>query len=321
MIGSAAEVAAAIRSRQTFILTSHARPDGDAIGSPMALAFALDALGKTSKLISRDPVPDPYRWFPGVDRIQVGSHAMGPADAAVLLECSDLSRPDVVGLDQFPLINIDHHPGNKMYGAVNWFDETAAACGEMVADLIDALGVRWTRDIATHIYLAVSTDTGCFRYGHITPKTFDICRRVAETGVSPADLAREIFDSFGIGRVKLTGAMLGAMELHSHNRVALLAYDDELLSACGATVSDTEGLVNLPLGARDVLVVALFKRQPFDVCRVSLRSKGAVDVRAIAARWGGGGHTNAAGCTVAGPFEEAKAHVLKALTDAVEQRP
>jgi len=315
--GSAAEVAAAIRARNSFILTSHARPDGDAIGSPMALAFALDALGKTVKLISRDPVPEPYRWFPGVERIEVTALAQGPADAAVLLECSDLSRPDIVGLDQFPLINIDHHPGNKMYGAVNWFDESAAACGVMVADVIDALGVPWTKDIATHIYLAVSTDTGCFRYGHITAKTFDICRRVAETGVSPAELARQIFDSFGIGRVKLTGAMLGSMELHSDHRIALLAYDDELLSACGAIGSDTEGLVNLPLGARDVLVVALFKWQPFDVCRVSLRSKGAVDVRAIATRWGGGGHTNAAGCTIAGPFKDTKAQMLKALEEAL----
>lgn len=283
----------------------------------MALGLALEALGKTVTIVLRDPIPRPYLTFPEIGRIQVVERVTTTADAIVFLECSDRDRPGIEGLDRGMLINIDHHLGNRLYGAVNWFRPTAAACGEQVADVIDALGVTWTRTIAAYLYLAVSTDTGSFRYGPISAETFELCRRVAATGVSTADLSRQIFDSFTIGRVQLTGAMLSAMTLHHDDRVAVLAFDDDLLARCGASVDDTEGLVNLPLGAREVLAVALFKRQASGTYRVSLRSKGAVDVRHVAALWQGGGHTNAAGCTLVGPLEELRAAVVAALGRAV----
>lgn len=305
-MSSAAVVAAALRERQSFILTSHARPDGDAIGSQLALAFALDALGKSVRLINRDPVPGPYRAFPGADRIELSERATVPADAVVLLECSELSRPDVAGLEQYFIINVDHHLGNEMYGSVNWFDASAAACGEMVADIIDALGVAWTREMAANLYLAIATDTGSFRYGAISPRTFEKCRRIAETGIDTAALSRLIFDSYSVGRVRIMGALIAAMELYHGDRVAILHVSDELLAANEATIDDTEGLVNLPLGAREVVAVALFKRQADGVYRVSLRSKGDIDVRAVATKWSGGGHKNAAGCTVSGDYDELK---------------
>jgi phosphoesterase RecJ-like protein len=204
-----------------------------------------------------------------------------------------------------------------MYGAVNWFEPDAAACSELVADLIDELGVAWTPEIAAHLYLGISTDTGSFRYGPISPRTFEICRRIAATGVKTADLSRQIFDSFSLGRVKLTGTMLAHMELHHGDRLAVLYFDDDVLAACGATVEDTEGLVNLPLGARDVSAAMLFKRQANDTYRVSLRSKGAVDVRSIAAMWGGGGHQNAAGCTVTGAYDEVKQRLVDQAAGAL----
>lgn len=315
-MSSAAVVAAALRERQSFILTSHARPDGDAIGSQLALAFALDRLGKSVRLIDRDPVPGPYRAFPGTDRIELSAEATGEADAVVLLECSELSRPEVAGLEKYFIINVDHHLGNEMYGSINWFDPTAAACGEMVADVVDALEVGWTREIAANLYLAISTDTGSFRYGSITPKTFEKCRRIAETGVDTAALSRLIFDSYSIGRVRVMGALLSAMELFHDHRVAVLHVDEALLAASGATIDDTEGLVNLPLGAREVVAVALFKRQADGVYRVSLRSKGDIDVRAVAARFSGGGHKNAAGCTVKGRYDALK----KAFVDEIGAR-
>jgi phosphoesterase RecJ-like protein len=315
---SAAGIAAALRARQTFILTSHARPDGDAIGSQLALAFALRAIGKTVRLVNRDPVPGPYRDFPGVSDIEYSPKVQGAADAVVTLECSDLTRPGLEGLEPYFIINVDHHLGNAMYGDENWFDAGAAACAEMVADIIDALGVEWTQDIASHLYLGIATDTGSFRHGPVSARTFEICRRIAATGVDPSALSRRIFDSFGIGRVKLTGAMLNRMELIHDGKIALLEFDDELLATCGATADDTEGLVNLPLGAREVAAVALFKRQNDGTVRVSLRSKGAVDVRAVAGVWGGGGHTNAAGCTLTGDFRTAKRALVSALMRALE---
>jgi phosphoesterase RecJ-like protein len=316
--GSARDVAAALAARQSFILTSHARPDGDAIGSQLALARALERLGKTVVLVGHDPVPGPYRNFPGVDRIQLTGRADGAADAVVVLECSDLSRPEVSGLDRYFIVNVDHHLGNGMYGHVNWFDGSAAACGEMVADVIDALGVAWTPEIASHLYLAVATDTGSFRYGPLSARTFELCRRIAETGVDPAALSRQIFDSFGIGRVRLAGRMMAAMELHDDNRLAVLYLDDALLEACGATIDDTEGLVNQPLGAREVVAAALFKRQASGAFRVSLRSKGDVDVRAVASIWQGGGHRNAAGCTRTGDYDSVKRQMIEALTKAID---
>jgi phosphoesterase RecJ-like protein len=315
---SAAAVAAALRDRHSIVLTSHARPDGDAVGSCLALALALDHLGKQVRVILHDPVPMPYRDLPAVDRVEVGDRLSGTADAVVVMECSDLDRPDVAGLDQHFVVNVDHHLGNTMYGAVNWFDESAAACGEMVADIIDALNVPWTADIASHLFLAVATDTGGFRYGPMTARTFDLCRRIALAGANPANLARMIFDSFSLGRVRLTGALLNAMELHHDSRLAILALDDDLLSTCGATPDDTEGLVNLPLGAREVVAVALLKRQNGNVFRVSLRSKGAVDVRAVAETWDGGGHQNAAGCTVTGSTTEVRDAIVARMKQVID---
>ncbi|MEO8483829.1 MAG: DHH family phosphoesterase [Acidobacteriota bacterium] len=311
-------VVAAIRERQSFILTSHAKPDGDAVGSSLALALALEHLGKQATVILKDPAPEPYRSFPSVDRITIAARATTPADAVVVLECSELDRPGVAGLERYFVINVDHHLGNTMYGHVNWFDGAIAACGEMVADIIDALEVPWTREIASHLYLAISTDTGGFRYGAIRAKTFDTCRRIVEAGVDAAALSRQIFDSYSIGRVKLTGAMLDAMTLHHHRQLAVLAFDEDLLNACGAKVDDTEGLVNIPLSAREVTAVVLFKRQDARTFRLSLRSKGQVDVRAVAAQWQGGGHRNAAGCTIVGEFAEVRDAIVDAMALAID---
>jgi phosphoesterase RecJ-like protein len=319
MSGSAVDVAAAIRAHDAFVLTSHAKPDGDAIGSQLAMAFALDALGKRVRLVNKDPVPAAYRGFPGAERILVSpavpllDELPPEAEATIVMECGDLARPDVAGLERPTLINIDHHVGNTMYGTVNWFDASAAACAEMVADVIDVLGVDWTQDIATHLYLGIATDTGGFRHGPISERTFRICARVAATGVSPAQLSRDIFDSFSIGRIRLTGAILNAMELHHGGRLAVLYYDDELLATCGATSDDTDGLVNLPLGAKDVVAVALVRKQTDTQFRVSMRSKGDVSVRAVAVQFGGGGHVNAAACSIAGSRASVTAAVIERI--------
>src|SRR5688572_4466382 len=321
MSGSAIEVAAAIGRHDAILITSHARPDGDAIGSQLAMAFALDALGKRVRLVNHDPVPGPFRTFPGADRIIVSASVPGldhlppAAEATIVMECGDLTRPEVSSLERPTVINIDHHVGNSMYGTVNWFDASAAACTEMVADVIDALGVSWTREIATHLYLGIATDTGSFRHGLISARTFQVSARVAAAGVSTGNLSREIFDSFGVGRLRLTGALLNTMELHHDNRLAVLYYDDELLKACGATSDDTDGLVNLPLGAKDVLAVALIRKQTDTQYRVSMRSKGHVSVRDVAMAHGGGGHINAAACTVTGSRESVTAAIVKAIGD------
>ena len=198
----------AIRARSSFLLTSHARPDGDSIGSQVALAAALRAIGKSVRMVNRDRPPSAFLALPGVAGIEVAPSVEGDFDALVVLECSDVSRPGVAGLEGYYTINIDHHPGNAMYGAINWFDGNAAACGEQVAAVIDALGVPWTPEIGSAVYLAILTDTGGFRHSHITNRTFEWCRRATEAGVDAAALARLVYEQSSIGKLKLIGALL-----------------------------------------------------------------------------------------------------------------
>ena len=315
---SLAQLAEEIRGRHRFVITSHTRPDGDAIGSSLAMAFALRALGKDVRVVSRDEPPPPLLVFPGVAEIEVTPHVTDPGDAVIVMECGDLHRTGVQGLDRGFVINIDHHPGNTMYGARNWFDLSAAACGEMVFDLIAEMGVPLTFEIATHVYIAILTDTGSFHYSNITPRTFEICRRCVEAGVNPPAVARSIFDSNNLGRLKLFGAVLSRMQLDPTGRIATVYVDRQLATDCGGTYEDTEGLINLPLTVKEIVAAVFFKENGTDDWRVSMRSKGAVDVNAIAKQFGGGGHKNASGCSAKGRFEDLKLLFEEKLSEAID---
>ena len=148
--------------------------------------------------------------FPGVPDIVIAPAVTGDFDAAIIMECSDYARTGVTGLDRFFTINIDHHPGNTGYGQINWFDPAAAACAEMVFDVVQALGVPMSLEIATHIYVAILTDTGSFHFSNLSPRTFDICRQLLEAGVDPVRVARQVFDDSSVGRLKLCGAVLNS---------------------------------------------------------------------------------------------------------------
>jgi len=312
------EICDAIHARKRFLISSHARPDGDSIGSQLAMAYALEALGKEVRLVNADPAPDHYREFPGLDRIEIArSIQERDAEALIVMESGDLKRTGVTGLENRFTINIDHHQGNTFYGDLNWVDESAAACGEMVYDLIEELGVPLTIEIATHIYLAILTDTGSFHYSNITPKTFHICERTVLAGVNPAAMARRIFDQNSFGKLKLIGALLAHMDLLDRGRLAAMYLDDDIMNATGTTYNDTEGLINLPLTAREIQAVVFFKVGADGDIHVSMRSKYDVDVRSIAARHGGGGHKNAAGFRVKGPLDAVRDGILQELADAV----
>ena len=190
-----------------------------------------------------------------------------------------------------------------MYGSLNWFDLSAAACGEMVFDLVRELGVPLTPAIATHVYVAILTDTGSFHYSNISPRTFDICRQCVEAGVDPPSVARSIFDSNNLGRLKLFGAVLSRMELDPSGRLATVYVDRQLARDCGGTYEDTEGLINLPLTVKEIQAVVFFKENGPNDWRISMRSKGEVDINAVAKQFGGGGHKNASGCSAEGPIE------------------
>jgi bifunctional oligoribonuclease and PAP phosphatase NrnA len=309
-----------VRAQRRFVLSSHARPDGDSIGSQLAMAYALRELGHEATVVNADPAPPPLLAFPGVPGIRIAPSVEGEFDAAIIMECGDLKRTGVTGLDRFPVINIDHHPGNTCYGQINWFDSSAAACGEMVFDLVHALGVPLTKTIATHVYLAILTDTGSFHYSSISPRTFEICRECLEAGVDPVLVARNVYDSNNMGRLKLFGAVLGAMQIDSTGRIAIVYVDHEMARAAGGTYEDTEGLINLPLTVKEIEAVVFFKQDKGDRYRVSMRSKGEVDIGVIAKEYGGGGHKNAAGCSVAGPIEELQKALVGKIEGAINGR-
>jgi phosphoesterase RecJ-like protein len=314
------QIVDAVRARRRFVISSHARPDGDSIGSQLAMAYALREMGREVAIVNADPAPPPLMAFPGVPDIRIAPGAEDEFDAAIIMECGDLQRTGVTGLERFFVVNIDHHPGNTSYGQINWFDPGAAACGEMVFDLVRALDVPLTRTVATHIYLAILTDTGSFHYSSISPRTFDICRECLEAGVDPVLVARNVYDSNNMGRLKLFGAVLGAMQIDQTGRIAIVYVDHEMARAAGGTYEDTEGLINLPLTVKEIEAVVFFKQEKGDRYRVSLRSKGNVDIGVIAKQYGGGGHKNAAGCTVTGPIEELQKALVGKIEGAIDGR-
>ena len=312
------DIADAIRSRQRFVLSSHARPDGDSIGSQLAMVYALRALGKEAIAVNADPAPPPLMQFPGVPDIRIAPAVDGEFDAAIIMECSDLARTGVSGLDRSFVINIDHHPGNTGFGQLMWFDSSAAACGEMVFDLVKALGVPLSREIATHVYLAILTDTGSFHYSSISPRTFEICRETLDAGVDPVLVARNVYDSNSMGRLKLFGAVLSAMQIDGTGRIAIVYLDHEMAREAGGTYEDTEGLINLPLTVKEIEAVVFFKQIEGEQYRVSMRSKGDIDVGGVAKTFGGGGHKNAAGCTVSGAIDALQKLFVAKIERAIE---
>jgi phosphoesterase RecJ-like protein len=314
-----AQIVTELRRRQRFVITSHARPDGDAIGSSMAMAYALRVLGKDVRVVSRDAPPPPLMAFPGVADIEVVARVDDPGDAVIVMECGDVKRTGIDGLERGFVVNIDHHPGNSMYGALNWLDLSAAACGEMVFELVGALGVPLSQEIATHVYVTILTDTGSFHYSHITPRTFEICRLCMEAGVSPPAVARSIFDSSSLGRLKVFGAVLNRMQLDPTGRIATLTIGEALLAETGATSEDTEGLINLPLTVKDILAVVFFKENGPGDWRISLRSKGDIDINVIAKEFSGGGHKNASGCSAHGTLDTLKPLFEQKITTAIEK--
>jgi phosphoesterase RecJ-like protein len=312
------QIVEAIRARQRFVISSHSRPDGDSIGSSLAMAYALRAMGKEADVVHSDPAPGPLMQFPGVRDIHVMPQVGNHYDASIVMECGDLGRTGVTGLDRFFLINIDHHPGNVGYGRLNWFNPDAAACGEMVFDLVRALGAPLTPEVATHVYLAILTDTGSFHYANISPRTFEICKETLEAGVDPVAVARNVYDSNNMGRLKLFGAVLSAMQIDPSGRVAIVYLDHAMARAAGGTYEDTEGLINLPLTVKEILAIVFFKQIEGDEYRVSMRSKGTIDIGGIAKEFGGGGHRNAAGCTVTGAIDALRKMFIEKIEAKIE---
>src|SRR5258705_5780611 len=313
------QVVELIESKGTFAITSHLRPDGDSLGSSLGLLWLLRALDKDVEVIMRDPAPHSYQLLPGAKHIRVAPRIGEHFDAVFIIECSDLDRPGLEDLDQQFVVNIDHHSTTELFGTVNWIDSTASAVGEMIYNLCKATGVRVTKEIAECVYTALLTDTGSFHYSNTTERTFKIASELVRIGVKPAKSAEAIFGSYEWSKIELLGQVLSTARRDESGHVAWMRQTMEMQERTQASDEDADGFVNYPLTVGDVEVTALFKETSPGVYRTSFRSKGDVNVAKIAEQFGGGGHRNAAGCTLKGNCAEIEHQVVPLLRDAIKR--
>ena len=303
------------RSTPRFLLTSHARPDGDAVGSALGFAAILEQMGCEVDLVLADPIPLVYHSLPGVERIH-RTHDLPPEIPCILLECDGIERTGLRGLEDRVLINIDHHASGRAFGSFNWIDPTACAVGAMVYELARASGAEITPEIATCLYTAILSDTGSFTYGGTDARTFTLAYELTLCGAQPGQIARDMYFSSPESKVRLLGAALSRMRREGQIAWSWITIED--MEDTSAEVEDCEGVVNHLIGVTGVEAAIFLREMPgADQYRLSIRSKGSIDVARVAEHFGGGGHRNASGCTVPGPLQEAAGRVLTQLRKAL----
>lgn len=310
-----------IEKHESFGITSHIRPDGDSLGSSLALCWILRSLKKDAEVIMADRVPHSYARLPGSEGVRVVPGIDRHYDAVFVIECSDVSRPGLPGLkDQF-VVNIDHHSTTELFGNVNWIDSTAAAVGEMIYNLAKAIGARITPELSSCVYAALLTDTGSFHFSNTTERTFKIASELVRHGAQPAKLSQGIFYNYPYAKVQLVGRVLSTLERDESGRIAWITMTKRAMEETGASEDDSDGIINYPLTVGDVEAVAFFRELQDSTYRISLRSKNRVNVARVAEDFGGGGHCNAAGFTVTANYEELSRAVIERLREAVAAAP
>lgn len=318
MLGQVIEL---IEKHDRFAITSHIRPDGDSLGSSLALCWILKGLGKEAEVIMCDQVPHAYTRLPGSQDVRVIEDIDRDYDAVFVIECSDVTRPGIPHLGDEFVVNIDHHSTTALFGHLNWIDSTAAAVGEMIYNLAKAIGARITAEIASCVYAALLTDTGSFHFSNTTERTFKIASELVRYGAQPAKLSQAIFYNYPFARIQLVGSVLSTLERDESGRIAWIRMTRQVMESTGASEEDSDNIINYPLTIGDVEAVAFFREQSNSVYRISLRSKNRVNVALVAEEFGGGGHTNAAGFTVQADYDELCREVVEKLKVAVESAP
>lgn len=304
------------------LLLGHANPDGDQLGSLIGLGMGLAGAGWRVTMAGPHPVPEPLRFLPGSERFEHWTAPRGPFEVVIVCDCPDPERTG--GLlegargSATAVVNIDHHPDNAGYGSVNWIDVGASATGEMVFDLMETLGLKITREVATNLFAAIHTDTGSFRYANASAKAFRTAAELVARGADPALVAAHLYETRSRESLALLGRLLAKVEVSADGRVAWLALEE---GSVPEAFVQAEDLVGYPRSIQTVKVAVLLRETGHGRVKVSLRGKGEVAVNAIAARFGGGGHANAAGCVVEGSLDEVTATVLSAVSRALGPKP
>jgi bifunctional oligoribonuclease and PAP phosphatase NrnA len=317
-----AEAATAIAAAKAIVMACHINPDGDALGSLIALGIAINAKypEKSVTLLSRDGVPEMYRFMPFAERVQASTDRRD-FDLAVVLDSGDLKR---VGEEIVPVIksapvqmDIDHHVGEGSFGRFRLLNSRAAATAEIVFDLIEALGVEVTPDIAGCLLTGIITDTGSFRFMNVTPRTLRIAAMLIEAGASPALISEQVFDNRAFDSTKLMGAVLARLSHTDDGRITWASVSRAVFAETGTTDEDTEGLINFVRAVRGTEIALLFREIKPGVVRISLRCSQKHDVSLIANQFGGGGHKMASGCSFHGALADAQEALVAACKTAL----
>ena len=317
-----------IKLEDEFLLISHVSPDGDTIGSALALYGMLTGMGKRASLCCDQPVPRVYRFLPFSDVIQKGEEVKENYKNVIAVDCADMARMGN-SLRLFEAAqktgNIDHHRTNVQYGDFNLFDYTASATGELIYRLWAALegapeANKKAQQIATCLFAAICTDTGSFSYGNVSPETFRIAACLLEMGVDVDGVNREIYRTISIGRTKLKGFVLNNIELQADGRIAIVGLYQSDIDRFGAKSEDVEGIIDALRSVDTVEIAMLLREAKDDTYKVSFRSKKYADVSALAQQFGGGGHIRAAGCTIKKEedMEALKGRLIKAAQKELE---
>jgi phosphoesterase RecJ-like protein len=315
MRGDLSAVCRVLREKERFLIACHENPEGDAIGSELALALALRKMGKTATVLNADPVPANLLFLPGADTV-VFAEDGSKYDVAVVVDCGSPERTGRIAQELLKcpvLINIDHHRTNGDLGELSLVDPDAAATGLLIHRVLSVMKYEIGLDVAINLYVAVLTDTGSFHYGSSSPEAFEVAGEMVRRGVDPWAVAEQVYETQSVHRLRLLGRVLDSLDVSSDGRVACITTMCEDLREFESGKDALEGFINYPRSIVGVEVAVSFREEEGGVFRVSFRSKGRVDVSAVAARFGGGGHHNAAGCTVPGTLTEVKKRVLETL--------
>lgn len=310
----------AISGARNIVLACHINPDGDTLGSMIALGTGLEQRHKTVTLISSDGVPAIYSFLPDIERITSATERRD-FDLAIVLDAGDLSRigqAHEAVLSAPRLVNIDHHLAAEPFGDVRLVDATAAATGEIVYDLLVALGASITLPIAECLLCALLTDTGSFRFMNVTPRTMEIAAEMLRVGASPNTIAENVFENKAFAAQKLLGRALESLQRTPNGRIVWAHVTRADFMDFDATDEATEGIVNAIRAVRGAEVALFLREMPSGRLRVSLRSRDPFDVSQVAHAFGGGGHRLAAGCTLDGPLAEAEARLVAEVQKSVD---
>lgn len=331
----------AIRKNSTFLITSHINPEGDAIGSELALALALEKMGKVVDIRNLHPVPEIYKFLPHSERVKPALKIFnrGPAlvptcqdnrgkadkvdkryDTLLLLDCGSLNRTGWISDHSLLADNIfviDHHRTESPFKNNGWIEPGASSTGEMIYNLIASLGIDIDSEMAINIYTAIMTDTGSFRYSSTTPEAFRIAGILVGKGVNPSKINEEVYEKLPFRKLKLLGYAMKTIDRNQDGKVAWMTVNQRMFRLTGAGPEDTEEFVNNLMSIKGVEVAILFRQTGSKSYKLSFRSKGKIDVAGIAEALGGGGHSNASGCELKGTLSEIKNKIVEMVEKAI----